>query len=373
MQLIGIGTARPDAWMTQEQAALAAADCSCETEPQRRLLNMLYRKTNVKKRGSVLLSNGVQNGGKPHAAAEAASELQKFYPPSNEPNGSEVRGPSVAARMQAYIEHALPMAERAVRRSLEKAGVRANQIDQLITVSCTGFAAPGVDLRLMDRLGMRPNAERTCVGFMGCHGALNGLRVGRALTRDKGGLTLMLAVELCTLHFQYGWETDRVVANALFSDGAAAVVGAGQAEGHTGWRVADNVSYVIPDSSEDMSWTIGDHGFEMTLSPHVPGRIKQCLREWISTWLREHKLTIENVNAWAIHPGGPRVIQSVEEALGLAPDAGEMSRQVLSECGNMSSPTVLFIIERLRQNGVTGPCVALAFGPGLTAEATLLI
>jgi predicted naringenin-chalcone synthase len=283
--------------------------------------------------------------------------------------------------MQRYDEQIRPLACQAARRAIAAAGIAPAAISHVVTVSCTGFAAPGFDVALIAELELRPTVERTHVGFMGCHGALNGLRVARALTgSDPAARVLLCAAELCSLHFQYGWDSDLAVANALFADGAAALVGASEPVSMPGadpdparafWRVAASGSCLVPGTADVMTWRIGDHGFEMTLSPRVSQLIATHLRPWLVGWLDRQGLGLRDVASWAIHPGGPRVIDAVQEALALDQDATACSRAVLAACGNVSSPTVLLILERLRQSGAGRPCVALAFGPGLTIEATL--
>jgi len=276
--------------------------------------------------------------------------------------------------MDRYARAAPALATCAARRALKESGYRPDEMTHLITVSCSGFSAPGVDVKLIQALGLRPTVERTHIGFMGCHGAINGLRVVCALTgADPAARVLLCAVELCSLHMRYGWDPDRVVANALFADGAAAVVAASSLGGARNvWNVKATASCLIPDSSNAMSWDIGDHGFEMSLSPRVPDLIAKHLRPWIEQWLARQGVCLRSVGSWAIHPGGPRILSAVETALELAPDGTEVSREVLAECGNMSSPTVLFILERLRKRNALLPCIALAFGPGLVVEAVLL-
>jgi predicted naringenin-chalcone synthase len=161
-----------------------------------------------------------------------------------------------------------------------------------------------------------------------------------------------------------------MIANALFADGAAAVVGSSSGPSD-GWRLAANGSALLPDSADVMTWTIGDHGFEMTLSRRVPQLIAEHLRPWLASWLSSHGVRLDEVASWAIHPGGPKILEAVESALALPPDATAIARGVFSEFGNMSSPTVLYIIDRLRRSGASRPCVAIGFGPGLTAEAAL--
>ncbi|MBL8798437.1 MAG: type III polyketide synthase, partial [Planctomycetia bacterium] len=222
-------------------------------------------------------------------------------------------------------------------------------------------------------LGLPPTVERTHVGFMGCHGALNGLRVARAIAESNPhACVLLCAVELCSLHYHYGWNPKRIVANALFADGAAALVGKA-ASGAGGWQVAGNGACIFPDSEYAMTWDVGDHGFDMTLSTRVPNLIEANLRPWIEQWLGAHRLGLSDIASWAVHPGGPRVLLSVAKALDVDLAAMAVSREVLQTHGNMSSPTVLFILNRLRQIDAPRPCVALGFGPGLAVEAALLV
>jgi prepilin-type processing-associated H-X9-DG protein len=184
---------------------------------------------------------------------------------------------------------------------------------------------------------------------------------------------LVSATELCSLHFHYGWDPKRVVANALFADGSAAVV-AGPAEdaADDAWKVVGTGSCLFPNSEHAMTWDIGDYGFEMTLATKVPNMISEHLRPWLAQWLAGHGLTLADVKSWAIHPGGPRILTAVEQPLGLTEQHTTASREVLANCGNMSSPTVLFILKKLRDRRAPRPCVALGFGPGLVAEAALL-
>ncbi len=211
---------------------------------------------------------------------------------------------------------------------------------------------------------------------MGCHGAINGLRVANALAQKPGSRVLLAAVELSSINYYYGPEIDKVIANALFADGAAALVAEVPADTCLGplpesWRVAATGSCIIPDSAWAMGWRILDNGFEMTLSRRIPGLIAENLKPWLVEWLAGHDLTIKDVGSWAVHPGGPRILDAVEQGLDLPPEALEVSRGVLRDYGNMSSPTVLFILERLRAAKLPRPMVMIGFGPGLVAEAAL--
>ncbi|MBM3290628.1 MAG: type III polyketide synthase, partial [Candidatus Hydrogenedentes bacterium] len=327
---------------------------------QARQLKLLYKMTGVQRRHTCVLD-----------APEGQPHRQPFFPM---PNGTMQRGPSIRARMEKYEHDALPLALEASREAIARAEIDPLTITHLVTVSCSGFAAPGVDIGLIKSLGLPYTCQRTHIGFMGCHGALNGLRAARGFVESNPAARVLLcAVELCSLHYHYGWEPDQIVANALFADGAAAVVG-GAANGEAdAWRIAATGSCLVPDSEDAMTWRIGNNGFIMSLSSRVPELIGSHLRPWIESWLAQHGLALDQIQSWAVHPGGPRILGSVVKALGLAKDAVDISREVLRDHGNMSSPTILFILDRLRERDAPRPCVALGFGPGLMAEATLFV
>ena len=183
---------------------------------------------------------------------------------------------------------------------------------------------------------------------------------------------LLCAVELCSLHHQYGWNSEQIIANALFADGAAAlIVRSATADAAGAYRLVATGSTLIADSESAMSWRIGDHGFAMTLGTNVPDLIGREVTPWLSAWLARTGLGITSVGSWAIHPGGPRILATFGEAAGLDGTALGPSYRILAEYGNMSSPTIAFILDRLRSSAAPRPCVALAFGPGLTVEAAL--
>lgn len=358
--LAGLATAVPRELVTQEDAARMAVGLCGWTDKQAATIPALYRRAGVRKRHSVLLT----------ASTNGQPAQQSFFPVAvNEFD----RGPSTAQRMRRYEADALDLASQAAGDALDRACCQADEISHIVTVSCSGFSAPGVDIGLIERLGLRRDVSRTHVGFMGCHGALNGLRVAGALTSaDPSSRVLVCCIELCSLHQQYTDNAQRIVANALFSDGAAAVVGRAADSKDHGWRIADQRSCLLPNTTDLMSWRIGDHGFEMTLSPRVPDVIRETLRPWLTGWLSDHALGVADIRGWAIHPGGPRILTACAESLGLDHAYLQPSQQVLADFGNMSSPTVLFILDRLRQQADCLPCVVLAFGPGLTIEAALI-
>ena len=361
VSILGIGTAVPPYTLEQSEAARFASLLSSHDQDQTRLVGVLYRRSGVRQRHLAFLDAQPRGG-------EAVPDLQSLW---TLPDGTCRLGPTTAERMAYYAARSAPLAEQAARCALASAGVSTDAITHLVTVSCTGFVAPGVDVALITRLGLDRQIQRVHVGFMGCQGALNALRVARSLVRSTpSARVLVCAVELCALHFQYSAEPEAIVANSLFSDGAAAAV-VGAASDAAPWRLTANGAGLVPDSLDAMTWTVGNNGFTMTLSPRVPTLIEEQLRPWMEPWLAEHDLEISDVGSWAIHPGGIRIVSSAEKSLGLDASAGAVARDVLAEHGNMSSPTVLFVLKRLMEAGARRPCVALAFGPGLSIETAL--
>ena len=361
LAILGMGTASPPRSSAQPDAAKLAKAFCCRTEGHERLLPMLYQRTRIRRRGSVLLE-----------AAEGPLPSQSFFPPIA---GTDDHGPTTSQRMDRYAQEAPRLAVAAARHALKESGLAAGRITHLITVSCTGFMAPGIEHQLIKALELSREVSRLHVGFMGCHGALNGLQAASAfLKTDPAACVFLCAVELCSLHFRYGWDAERVVSNALFADGAAAIIAApNTGVGPSDWWMTATGSFVFPDSESAMTWRIGDHGFEMTISPRTPELIAASLRSWLEPWLSRHRCSLERIGSWAVHPGGARILHAVADGLGLPRAAMAASEAILAECGNMSSPTVLFVIDRLRRAGAAHPCIALGFGPGLVAEAALFL
>ncbi|MBS0207260.1 MAG: type III polyketide synthase [Planctomycetes bacterium] len=362
--IAGFGTALPGHPILQAEAGKVAVDFCCELPEQARSVEALYRAAGVESRHSVVLND----------SQGSAVDRQSFYPPRSP---ASLHGPSTGQRMQYFEQAAGPLAISAAAQALLHSGVDSRRISHLVTVSCSGFSAPGFDLTLIEQLPLRPTVGRTQVGFMGCHAALNGLRVARAfVAADPSAVVLVCCVELCTLHYQYGWDPEQIVANSLFADGAAACVvqsaDADHGDASPPYRILASGSVILPDSRDAMTWRVGDHGFRMTLSPSVPVLLSTHLSPWLTEWLGAHDQSPASIRTWAVHPGGPRILRGFAEAINVAQDQLQVSREILRRHGNMSSPTLLFILNELAQHQAPTPCVAIGFGPGLAAEATLL-
>lgn len=286
--------------------------------------------------------------------------------------GFILANPTTQARNEVYVQEAHRLAAEACRRCLDKAGLTAQDIDTFVVVSCTGYEIPGLDLTLARELGMRPDVRRTCVLGMGCYAAFPGLvRARDSVLARQGSRALMVAVELCSLHFQPGNSDDHVVSCALFADGAAAVL----LEGDGDLRMVDAETLTQYDTAEHMTFSLTDHGFKMFLSSYVPQILGTKVEDLLCGLLERNGLTPSGVRHWGIHPGGRKIIDHLQQGLGLTDEQVASSRRVLRDYGNMSSPTVLFVLEDMLTHSRPQPgdhAVMMAFGPGLTMEACLL-
>lgn len=353
--ILGIGTALPEHAVTKDNALKHARAVTCRNSREERVIGELYRRTAIENRFSVL------------AGTFSTERETPFFPES------DAGGPSTESRMERYCSEAPALALVAANRALSASNTAVNEITHLITVSCTGFFAPGVDVELMTRLPLSPETARTNVGFMGCHGMINALKVARDIAlADSKRRVLVSATELCSLHFQYAWNSDNVIANSLFADGSAAVVLAAGKPGGNQLTVDFDGSTIAPGSKSAMTWRVGDNGFMMTLSNEVPAYINEYLPDWLNGLLARHSMNLSDIKNWVVHPGGRRILDSVEASLGLPPEALAESRFVLEQQGNMSSPTVIFVLERMLQKGSSGPFILLGFGPGLAIESLML-
>jgi predicted naringenin-chalcone synthase len=278
--------------------------------------------------------------------------------------------PTTAERMRAFTPAARDLGARAARRALERAGPAA--IEDLIAVSCTGYAGPGLDLHLAADLGLAPSVRRLAIGHMGCYAAIPALRAAAALATASGQAALVDCVELCTLHLQPPTRREEVVQIALFADGAAAAVVSADGDGP---ELVGSNTVTVPDSERRMGWEVADDGFRMWLSPRVPAIIERGVGPFVDGLLGPHGLAVGDVAHWVVHPGGPEILERVQRRLALDEGALDRSWEALAEGGNRSSVTVLAILDALLGGGrvQAGEWIAmLAFGTGLTMEGLLL-
>ena len=310
-----------------------------------------------------------------------------------DPRKEDLSSWTTGARMERFVADALPLGSRAISTCLADAGLAPADVDLLAVVSCTGYATPGLDIILARDLGMSRATQRVHIGHMGCYAALPALATVADAAAARGQTCVLLCLELTSLHIQPGPgpgeepDLQQVVAHALFSDAAAAVavrpvdgragVAATGNGAHTGGglEVVDLVARTATDRAALMTWDVTDLGFRMGLSPQVPDVLAEHVTEAMDDLLGRHGLAVGDVAAWAVHPGGPRIVDVVAERLGLDDAAVAHSRAVLGAHGNCSSATVLLILDRILAHtdlAPGAPVVAMAFGPGLTLYAALL-
>jgi predicted naringenin-chalcone synthase len=286
------------------------------------------------------------------------------------PADEDVSGWGTGARMVRYIQEALPLGKQAVAGALDDAGLAPGEVGLFAVATCTGYATPGLDIRLAADLGMPAGLQRLLVGHMGCYAAIPGLAAVGDFVAARSRPAVLLCCELTSLHVQPAQaDLEQVVAHALFSDAAAAVVvepGASR-----GRRLAGVVARTDHSTADHMTWDVTDLGFRLGLSPRVPDVLSRHVGDVVDELLSGAGLRAEDVAGWAVHPGGPRILDVVRDELGLREEQIAASRRVLAEHGNCSSATVLLVLQELAD--VDGPVVAMAFGPGLTLYAALLL
>lgn len=339
---------------------MAAAQEMNEAEAHQ--LKVLYRASGITTRYSVLADYQTTD-----------PEQYTFYPTATDIEPF----PTVGQRMKIYEAEALKLSLSAVKDALPE-DFDLRDISHLVTVSCTGMYAPGIDIELIEQLGLSTHVQRTAINFMGCYAAFNALKTASQIVEAQADAkVLVVAVELCSLHFQKKKDADNLLANALFADGAAAVLVSSDTVSDTMNFSMDNFFCDLAfQGKKDMAWSINDFGFEMRLTAMVPDFIRDGIRQLTDNLLRTMDLDLEQINYFAIHPGGKRILRVIEQELGLARHCNRFAYQVLKEYGNMSSPTILFVLkallEELNEEDRGKNVLSFAFGPGLTLESMLL-
>jgi alkylresorcinol/alkylpyrone synthase len=280
---------------------------------------------------------------------------------------------STARRMRRFLDDALPLAKEAVGNALVAAPLIPEEVGLLATVSCTGYANPGLDVHLAKDLGMRPAVRRLAVGHMGCYAAIPGLAVATDYVVAQRGSAVLVCTELPSLHVQPPpHDTEQAVAHALFADACAALVLAPSQIAGEGLDVIAVETLTDVGSTADMTWDITDYGFRMTLSSRVPALVARNVHILVDRLLTDRGLTPDDVRHWAVHPGGPRIIDKVQEVFSLGDVQLKRSRDILSRYGNCSSATILLTLASMCPVPVGDYVLALAFGPGLTVTGALL-
>jgi len=355
--ITAIGIANPQYRTSQVMIAEFMARAHQLKGKSKNRLMALYRATGIKYRYSVL-----KDYGSPPADYQ-------FYQPDFTPF------PGTAERNNIYRKEALPLAVAAIEDCLPPS-LNRQLITHLITVSCTGLYAPGLDIELVETLGLPSDTRRTGINYMGCYAAFNALKMAKAVCESTtDAKVLIVCVELCSLHFQKASTPDFMLSNALFGDGAAALMVENSKEVQ-GLEIIDEHCALVYEGYSEMSWQIGDSGFEMRLSKNVPDLIKRHIPRLANELLARHHWQLSDIDYFAIHPGGKRILKCIQQTLGITAFDVQFSQQILKEYGNMSSTTILFVLKEIWNNLNSGDhgkkILCFAFGPGLTLESMIL-
>lgn len=321
-------------------------------ESEKRKLNFLYHRSGIEKRYSV-----IDDFSRP-------SDEWSFIP--REQNTF----PSVDERMKIFQQEAPALSIQAITDCIS-GYITPDEITHLITVSCTGMSAPGLDLQIAEEMQLPVTVFRTSVNFMGCYAAVHALKLAKLICDSTPGANVVIAAtELCTIHFQNEYTPDNAASSLLFSDGCAAVLVSDNISSKNCLALKGFYSQLAYRGKNDMAWEISSKGFLMTLSGYIPQLIEEDITALVAAALKHYALKKEDITHWCIHPGGKKILEVIEKQLRLQKDDLCRSRKVLAEYGNMSSPTVLFVLKDMMEHLPSTPCnvLGIAFGPGLTME-----
>ena len=354
--ITGIGLAVPEHRLEQRETAARLAEALAGQPDAARWARRVFRQ------------NGVETRYTCEPNLLAAPVDCRYFPTTDK----AASAPTTSERMRIYKRESVPLALAAARSALLESGSVPSQITHLITVSCTGQFLPGLDAELTWQLGLKPDVQRWPLQFLGCGAGLKAIGLARQITASQAGAcVLVVCVELCTLHIQPSGEREALYGASFFGDGASAcIITESEGQGHVGRFLLDEpYSTLLPDSADQMAWEVGDYGFDLYLSPdvprliarHIPGELERMLGDKLPDW-------------WAVHPGGKGIVDAVQQTFQLDDEQVAPSRSVLRRYGNLSSATILFVLEELRRTLNDSPqCeqqegLAVAFGPGLTFE-----
>jgi predicted naringenin-chalcone synthase len=351
-KIISVGTAVPGYCHQQMDILPFMQTVYASSEAEKRKLRFLYQQSGIKQRYSVIGDYSRQ------------VEDWKFYPQTENLDPF----PSLEQRMMVFNKQAPLLSVDAIRNCLGHVHNPKN-ITHLITVSCTGMSAPGLDLQVLELMDLEKNIFRTSVNFMGCYAAIHGLKIADAICKsDRNAQVLVVCTELCTLHFQREGTADNITSSLLFADGSAAVL-MSNIENHDGLHIDSFHSEVIPKGKRDMAWELSSNGFLMTLSGYIPDLIEEDFDNIVDRALKKEKVDKKDVSHWCIHPGGKRVLEAIHKSLGFTDGQLHHSYRILNQFGNLSSATILFVLkEMLQEKKQIKKMFGAAFGPGLTVE-----
>ena len=353
-KIISIGTALPRHKHRQQDIQRFMELVFAMNSSENRKLKFLYHHSGIDHRYSVI--------------SDYSLEINdwKFYPQSEnlEPF------PSLERRMELFNKHAGALSVAAIRDCI-KGIIDASEITHLVTVSCTGMSAPGLDLQVLELMELPKNIYRTSVNFMGCYAAIHALKIADAICRSEENAKVMIVcTELCTLHFQKEPTIDNITSSLLFGDGAAAVLVADDDHSKNGLRLDHFHSEVITRGKNDMAWELSSSGFLMTLSGYIPQLLEEDFSPLVTRALDKAGVSKQSITRWCVHPGGKRILDAIHKSLDLINGELDDCYSVLRDCGNMSSATILFVLKKMMEKDTPKKekIFGAAFGPGLTME-----
>ena len=355
-KIISIATGVPGYKHSQSDLFSYADEVYNKNEQDSRKLGFLYRQSGIEYRHSVMADFSIPEEERTFFSTTAIEESE----------------PDIGKRMEIFNEFAAPLSVETIEKCID-GKINKQEITHLITVSCTGMSAPGLDLQVMEMMDLPRTIVRTSVNFMGCYAAIHAIKIADAFCNSSPDANIIVVcTEFCTLHFQKEFSVDNLTSSLLFADGCAALLMQGDKAGK-GLRLENFYSDVLFKGKKDMSWEISNNGFLMTLSGYIPELIKADFEKLVSSALQKTGRKKEDVTNWCIHPGGKKILQSIAESLQLQKEDFLPSYEVLNDFGNMSSPTILFVLQKimneLEENKVKEAVIfGAAFGPGLTME-----
>jgi predicted naringenin-chalcone synthase len=324
----------------------------------RRKISMLYERSGIETRYAVIPDYSVP------------INERVFYPKTLDMEPF----PGLDQRMELYNTHATKLSIEAIKNCI-KNHLDAQNITCLITVSCTGMSAPGLDISIMQQLQLPNSIQRSSVNFMGCYAAIHALKMADNICKaDPGAKVMIVCTELCTIHFQKTCEMDSIASGLLFADGAAAALVSGDNRSNEGVSIGNFYSEVALNGQDDMAWNLSEKGFLMRLSSYIPQLLQAGITPLLQNALKAGGFSRKDITRWAIHPGGRKILENIQKELNLTGNDLRVSFDVLREYGNMSSPTILFVLKHMLEdlNGHDEKIFAAAFGPGLTMETLIL-
>ncbi|MEO6230742.1 MAG: type III polyketide synthase [Ferruginibacter sp.] len=357
-KIVSIATGVPPYKHFQTDICTFANTIYCNNADDSRKMKFLYNHSGIDTRYSVMPDYSTHQSGR------------RFY----EKNDTLEPFPSLEKRMEWYADNAVMLSVKTIQECIS-GKIEKDAITHLITVSCTGLSAPGLDLEIMEAMNLPGNIFRTSVNFMGCYAAIHALKLADAICKNTMEANVVIVcTELCTLHFQKENSIDNITSTLLFGDGSAALLVQHNESNYRGLIIKDFCSEVSFKGKKDMSWQLSSSGFLMTLSGYVPDLVKQDFNTLLEKALKKTSINKSDITHWCIHPGGKKILEAIQKSADLGTSELQYSYDVLKEYGNMSSPTILFVLQKVMQELTNNPpekqatIFSVAFGPGLTME-----